>query len=253
MLIILACLFTFGIALLFTMIGLGGGLLYSPFLILYGVSLPLAVSTSLLINGLAGLSASIAYIQKGMVNFRVSMPLIAGSMAGAPFGAQLIGVLPAKLIVGILCLAMLFGAYRMVLSPAQADEDRSPTVGIVRVILAGGGLGFLIGILGSMLGIGGGIFMVPILIFVMRVSTRNAAATSTLISASLSGSGFVSHLALGNFQPQFTIPLGIAGIIGGQIGSRIMIQKISGKTIRRIFAALLVAMAMSLIYKMITG
>jgi len=233
------------------MIGLGGGLLYSPFLILYGVSLPLAVSTSLLINGLAGLSASIAYMQKGMVNFRVSLPLAVGSMAGAPLGAQLIGVLPEKVVVGILSAAMLFGAYRMASSPAQADEDRSHTVREIRVILCGGGLGFLIGILGALLGIGGGIFMVPILIFVMKVSTRNAAATSTLISASLSASGFLSHLILGNFEPRFTIPLAVAGILGGQIGSRIMIQKISGKTIRRIFAVLLSAMAIILIDKMI--
>jgi len=253
MTVIWYCLLTLGIATLFTMIGLGGGLVFSPLFIISGIPMALAVSTSLLINGLAALSASLAYMQKKMVNFKVALPLIVGSITGAPFGARLTAHLNLKIIMGILTVAMLFGAYRMAFSSEVVDEERSTKKYRFRRVAAGAGVGFFVGILGGMLGIGGGIFMVPLLIYVMQVSTRKAAATSTLISASLSISGFITHVSLGNYQLGFTVPVAIAGIIGGQIGSRLMSQKLSGKFIRRLFTIVLGLMSIKMIQKILSG
>ena len=242
-------LLTLGISSLFTMLGLGGGLVLSPFFILSGISLPLAVSTSLLINGAATLSASVAYMQKKMIRFKVALPLLVGSVLGAPWGARLTADLNLRFVLAVLTLAMLFGAYRMAFSHPQVDEDRSDRLGNLRIFAGGVGIGVGVGIVGAMVGIGGGIFMMPVLMLVMHVSTRNAAAASTLLSAALSGSGFLTHLALGNYQLGFTLPMAAAGILGGQIGSRFMIRKISGRTIRRMFAALLLLMSIQLIYR----
>jgi uncharacterized membrane protein YfcA len=70
-----------------TMVGLRGGLIFSPLFVLLDFPKNTAVSASLFLNGIAAASAAYVYIQKKMVVFSVSLPLIITSSLSAPLGA----------------------------------------------------------------------------------------------------------------------------------------------------------------------
>ena len=77
----------FAASLLLTMVGLGGGLIFSPLFILLQFPVHTAVSASLFLNGIAAISAAISYFRKKMVDVKIGLPLIIYSSIFAPLGA----------------------------------------------------------------------------------------------------------------------------------------------------------------------
>ncbi len=80
-----------------TMVGLGGGLVFSPMFVLLGFPVTTAVSASLFLNGIAAFSAAITYFRKKMVDVRTAVPLLLTSTLSAPFGAMLTHVINIRL------------------------------------------------------------------------------------------------------------------------------------------------------------
>lgn len=79
----------FFISLLLTMVGLGGGLIFSPLFVIIGFPKAAAASASLFLNLIAAGSAAYTYARRKMVDFSLSIPLIVSSSAAAPVGARL--------------------------------------------------------------------------------------------------------------------------------------------------------------------
>ena len=84
-----------------TMVGLGGGLIFSPLFVLLKFPVTTAVSASLFLNGIAAVSAAITYFRKRMIDVKVGLPLLVTSTLFAPLGAMItarinIGFLPAS-------------------------------------------------------------------------------------------------------------------------------------------------------------
>src|SRR6056297_3784928 len=79
----------FFISLLLTMVGLGGGLIFSPLFVIIGFPKAAAASASLFLNLIAAGSAAYAYARKKMVDFSLSVPLIVSSSLAAPVGSYL--------------------------------------------------------------------------------------------------------------------------------------------------------------------
>jgi uncharacterized membrane protein YfcA len=77
----------FAAPLVLTMVGLGGGLIFSPLFILLQFPIHTAVSASLFLNGIAAISAAITYFRKKMVDVKIGLPLIISSSLFAPLGA----------------------------------------------------------------------------------------------------------------------------------------------------------------------
>ena len=99
-----------------TMVGLGGGLVFSPLFVLLGFPVTTAVSASLFLNGIAALSAAITYFRKKMVDVKTAVPLLLTSMLAAPFGALLTNAINMRLFSGLLALVILLAAIRMLFS-----------------------------------------------------------------------------------------------------------------------------------------
>ena len=89
-------------SLILTMIGLGGGLIFSPLFVLLGFPTSMAVSASLFLNGIAAASAAFVYIRKKMVDYSVSLPLIVTSILGAPLGAVTTRWIDTRVFIGIM-------------------------------------------------------------------------------------------------------------------------------------------------------
>ena len=97
--------------------------------------------------------------------------------------------------------------------------------------------GFIVGILSSISGLGGGFMIVPLLIFLGR-EAKLAVGTSFVFILVVAISSILSHYRLGNLDIKTGLTLGLGGIIGAQIGPQIL-QHVSEQNFKRIFAVLL--------------
>lgn len=233
------------ISFVLTMVGLGGGLVFAPLFVLLDFPLQTAVCTSLFLNGTAATAAAITYARRRMVDFQAGLPLLLASTAAAPLGALLTARLPVRLFTLILAAVISVAALRMLFSgqPARATEP----IGAARRTVGGAAVGGLIGLAGGLLGIGGGVFIVPLLIYVLRLPPKTAAATSIFVVVFSSFSGFLAHFSLAAIQWRFILLAGVFSFAGGQLGSRIMAERLKGRTVRRLFGGVLVLFVFKLL------
>jgi len=230
-----------------TMIGLGGGLIFSPLFVLLNFPQSMAVSASLFLNGTAAASAAIVYIRKKMVDFSVSVPLIIASSLGAPLGAVATHRLNTRLFLGIMASVVFLAAIRMLFS--KKIEDITARITQLRRMLGGGLIGLLIGFFAGLLGIGGGVFVVPLLIYFLKIPTKTAAASSIFIVCFSSLTGFITHASLGSIDWKFVLLAAFFSFTGGQLGSRIMAERLRGRTIRIMFGILLLLFSAKLFHR----
>jgi uncharacterized membrane protein YfcA len=235
-------------SLVLTMVGLGGGLIFSPLFVLLEYPLTTAVSASLFLNGIAALSASITYFRKKMVDVQTALPLIVTSTLSAPIGALLTSRIDVRLFSAILALVIILAALRMIFSKKINAKEAAP-ISSARRIIGGGAIGLVIGIMAGLLGIGGGVFIVPLLIYGLKIPTKIAAATSIFIVVFSSFSGFIAHISLAATDWKFILVAAIFSFAGGQAGSRIMAERLKGSAVRIIFGLVLLAFSAKLIQK----
>jgi len=235
----------FAASFILTMVGLGGGLIYAPLFILLEFPIHTALSASLFLNGIAALSAAITYYRKRMIDFHIGLPLIVSSTLCAPLGALMSAQIDLGVLKTILAVVMIAAALRMLFvgRPSAAAEPISAK----RRILGGAFIGAAIGFIAGMLGIGGGVFIVPLLIFILKVPAKLAAATSIFIVVFSSFSGFIAHASLAQADWNFILLAAIFSFAGGQLGSRIMSEKLKSATVKKIFGLVLLGFAARLI------
>lgn len=237
------------ISIVFSMLGVGGGLVYVPLFFFLGFPVHIAISTSLLLNGLTTFSAGIIYIKERMVDGKLAVPLIISSGIGAPVGAYTTSYVDIKVILGLVAAMLIFGALRMWFSAKQREQVGE--ISLLRKLFFSLIIGFCIGFISGLLGVGGGMFIVPLLIFALRTPTKIAVATTAFIVVFSSFTGFITHYSIGHFDLTFALPAAVCAVIGGQIGSRIMVKKLSGIMIRRMFGIVLFLLAIKLIHSIL--
>jgi hypothetical protein len=132
---------------------------------------------------------------------------------------------------------------------SPAAEVESTAMNPSTKIIAGIGIGLCIGLMGGLLGIGGGVFVVPLLIYVLKTPTKIAAASSTFIVCFSSLTGFLGYASMERINWWFILPAALASFAGGQAGSRIMSSKLKGKTIRVIFSIILFFLCAKLLHQ----
>ncbi len=237
----------FLISFVLTMVGLGGGLVFSPLFVLLGFAKTEAASTSLFLNLIAAASAAYTYSRNKMVDFSLSTPLIISSSLAAPVGSYLNVHLELRPFLVIMAIVLALAGIRMLLSPAGEIEglDTTPSKKV------GGGIaiGACIGLMGGLLGIGGGVFVVPLLIYVLKTPTKIAAASSTFIVSFSSLTGFVGYASLAGINWGFILPAAAASFAGGRFGAGIMSSRLKGKSIRLIFSLILFGLCAKLLHQ----
>ena len=248
--ILLAVIFL--VSLVLTMVGLGGGLVFSPLFVILGSAKSQAASASLFLNLTAAASAAYAYSRKKMVDFSLSVPLIAASALAAPAGAYLNARIDTKPFLMVMAVVLAMAAVRMLISPALKIEGTF-AIPPNRKITGSIAIGTCIGLMGGLLGIGGGVFVVPLLIYVLKTPTKIAAATSTFIVCFSSLAGFLGYAAVAPINWSFILPAALASLLGGQLGARIMSTRLEAKSIRIIFSLVLFAMCLKLIHRSVFG
>ncbi len=107
--------------------------------------------------------------------------------------------------------------------------------------------GIVVGIGGAFTGLGGGFLLVPYLLF-LGFSSEKAVGTSFLAILAISVSALIAHNKLSNVDYKIGIMLGVGGILGAQIGAR-LVEHVSTAQFKRIFAFVLFGLALYLFFK----
>ncbi len=244
--ILLIIITAFLIALVFSMLGLGGAIIYTPLFFWLGLPLLTAIPMALLLNGITAASASITYLKQRLVITEIAFPIITTSILGALAGSYLAPRVDTRLLIILLSAILFLASIRILFFNSICFASGTTEK---KKILFGACAGFFIGIISSLVGIGGGTFIVPVLL-VIGFETKNAVATSSFIITFISLSGFLGHLGFGEQQMDLKILFyaGAAAFAGAQAGSRVIFRRISGRTINRMFALMLLLVASKLLY-----
>jgi len=235
-----------GVSFLFSMLGLGGALIYLPVLTwagfpVKGVAIPLA----LLLNGLTTLIALVPYFRGRLVDWNGGLGMTVGAFVFAPVGALASGALPVRLLLTLFALAVVAAALRMLLT-ARRPEPKA-LMPLRKRLIIGAVVGILAGFMAGLLGIGGGFIMSPLLMW-MGYETKRAVATSAFAVTFSSFSGFAGHAAQGHFYPGLTVLLAFAVLVGAFTGSHFMARKAKSSRVKQVFAFVLFGIATKLLW-----
>lgn len=228
----------FLVALVYSSVGFGGGSSYLALLAIFGVDLLVMRSTSLLCNITVVAGSVYIFYKAGYLKLRKVLPLILASMPMAFLG----GYVPVdkevfKLILGAtLVLAGLMTWFSPRLRQLDVAINTTTRQNHAMNAAMGAGIGFLSG----MVGIGGGIFLAPLLYLTKWDSPKVIAATSSFFILVNSVFGLGGQMSSPHFQMDwnFALPLMLCVLAGGQIGVRLATKKLPPVYIRRATALL---------------
>jgi len=265
LLLLIQAVLIFGVAFIYSNLGLGGGLLFVP--ILLSTSVPdkdLAVPISLTLTIATATSSVINHHRRGLVDFRLGGVLLAGALLGAVVGTVFtLKVLNQETFEAFFAAVLIvFGVYMVrdwVKNARSVDEDDDSAMTPPRVAATAAattGSGFLSG----SMGIGGGLLNVPLLAYVLGRKTRKAIGTSSLLIIPTAAVGFVAYvvdLALrpGGFAwpAEFVlIPILMPVVfVGAYVGSRWGLETLRTRSVALIFIIVLFIAAAKLVYDLL--
>jgi uncharacterized protein len=240
--------FFFVIAFVYASVGFGGGSSYLAVLALYPLAFQEIRLIALLCNVVVVTGGTLLFIRHGQVDWKKIIPLVLVSVPMAFLGASLrLEQETFFILLGCSLLAAAALLWMQNRLTGRIEETEASPSRYTRDGLLGGSLGLLSG----MVGIGGGIFLAPLLNLIRWDTTRRIAATASLFILVNSVSGIAGQLTQLPATVDFNriLWLGIAVLAGGQLGSRIAIAKFNPLVIRRLTAVLIFVAGIEVLYK----
>ncbi|MBP2447524.1 sulfite exporter TauE/SafE family protein [Rhizobium leguminosarum] len=258
------------------MFGVGGGFLITPLLIFYNIPPIVAVATGANQVVASSISGAITHFRRGTLDVKLGTVLLAGGLSGATVGIWIFSLLRAigqlDLIISLMYVIFLgtVGGLMLLESinamrraarneppaprkpghqhwvhrlPLKVRFKKSKVFLSVIPIVA---LGFAIGILTSIMGVGGGFIMVPAMIYLLRIPTNVVVGTSLFQIIFVTAYTTVVQAAT-NFSVDIVLAfiLMVAGVIGAQYGVRVG-QKLRGEQLRALLGLLVLAVGVRL-------
>jgi len=235
-------------AILYSSVGFGGGSTYLALLLIWGVPYFIFPVIALSCNIIVVSGNCFNYIRAGNLNLRLLIPYLIGSIPLAYIG----GSLPIeKRLFEILLLLVLAAAGALLLLNFKSYDDKEENyikIPIPVSILIGGVLGFISGVVG----IGGGIFLSPILFLIRAGRPKHIVTTASLFILINSVSGIIGQLtknAVINEIPNYWYLL-VAGLIGGQLGNFLNLKIFPTRILALVTAGLVLFVAIRMAYKL---
>ena len=257
--------------------GIGGGFLMTPLLIFVGIPPTVAVASEANQILASSISGGMAHFQKRGVDIRMGCVLLAGGLLGSAVGVQLYAVMREigqidlmislcyVVFLGVIGLLMMIESIRAIHArqigrhiPARRPGQHNWIHGlpfkmrfkvshlytsIIPPIL----IGFFVGILAAIMGVGGGFIMVPAMIYLLRMPTNVVIGTSLFQIIFVSAAVTIMHAAKNQtVDVVLATILIIGGVMGAQIGARIG-QKLRGEQLRALLALIVLGVGLKML------
>jgi uncharacterized membrane protein YfcA len=245
--ILIAGLLVFLFTTVLTIAGVGAAFIIIPTFYWLGVPLTEAMAIALLLNSISMSFASVNYIRYRLVVFKTAIPIILLAVIFSPLGAYSTQFFPNNVLILIFVLFLIFaGSMMLFYMPKKREEAVSPqkerSVGI--------GVGVGAGYLGGLLGVGGGNFIVPVLIW-LGFDPKKASATTAFIVIFSSLSGFFGHAVIGNINLNLLLFSAVGSVAGALVGSWLMQKKLKAEQVKKIIGIVLYAIALKMAWGLI--
>ncbi|MBX5181631.1 MULTISPECIES: sulfite exporter TauE/SafE family protein [unclassified Rhizobium] len=258
------------------MFGVGGGFLITPLLIFYNIPPIVAVATGANQVVASSISGAITHFRRGTLDVKLGTVLLVGGLSGATVGIWIFSLLRAigqlDLIISLMYVIFLGTVGGLMLLEsinamrrAAGNEPPAPRkpghqhwvhrlplkvrfkkskvfLSVIPIVA----LGFAIGILTSIMGVGGGFIMVPAMIYLLRIPTNVVVGTSLFQIIFVTAYTTIVQAAT-NFSVDIVLAfiLMVAGVIGAQYGVRVG-QKLRGEQLRALLGLLVLAVGVRL-------
>jgi uncharacterized membrane protein YfcA len=230
----------FVVAVLYSSVGHGGASGYLAVMALLAVTPDVTRPAALILNLFVALIAFVQFYRAGHFDWKIFLSFAAGSIPLAFVGGMI--HLPTTVYKIILGGCLFLAAIRLSLNLKSETETRAPQIWVCLLI------GAILGFISGLVGVGGGIFLTPILLLMNWTETKKAAGISALFILVNSISGL-----LGNYAQVLKLPAAvyvwiIAAIIGGIIGSTLGSYRFNSLVLRRVLAVGLTIAGAKLIF-----
>ncbi len=258
---VIACVAVFALAVPFSMVGQGGGSTYVPILLMTGMGMHEASTTSLFVIMLASIAATLVFGRKKTVDWKLLFAIVPFAILGS-FAGGYIAQWVSSIALKVIFIAVLGVAAFFMLRPAVEGKrpDFMPpwycwdrTCGEHKYQIAMGVLipaTAVVGFIAGLIGVGGGLFLLPMLVLLFGCPTRIAIGISSTYVGITALPGFIGHLLGGDpFNVWAALPLAVAAFAGASLGPVISL-KISVPKLRIILAIVLIAMAVWMLIKL---
>jgi len=243
----IAALITFIFTTLLTIAGVGAAFILIPVFIALGIDLHIAMATALLLNSIAMVFASYRFIKNKLVLWKVAIPILIVATALSPVGAYVSVGLNREVLLWLFVAFLLFAAVMMLFYKSkQKDVESSKT----KQITYGVSVGAFAGFLGGLLGVGGGNFIVPVLVW-LGYNPKKASATTSFIVIFSSFSGFLGHATVGNISATLLGLTAVGSALGAIIGAWLMTEKLKREQVKLIIGIVLLGIAAKMIWNLL--
>lgn len=239
--------FFFLTALVYSSAGFGGGSTYLALLALFNFPYLLMPKVALLCNLVVVSGGVYHHIKTNHFSFRPVFPFIITSIPFAYWGGSIL--ISKRVFLFLLALSLAVAGGRLLFLKEPPKEKTKPSWKMAMCI--GLPLGALLGFVSGMIGIGGGIFLAPVLYFLGWGTGHQIAAGASFFILVNSLFGLMGHLNKGLLLSsnellsgnEWILPLVLAVFVGGQIGSRLSVGRISVSHLQRITALLILSVS----------
>ncbi len=262
------------------LLGVGGGFLLTPLLIFSGIPSSVAVATTASHITASSMSGALAQWRKRALDIKMAAIMTSGGLAGTGFGVWLFGILRRSgqmdlvvsasyvVLLGVIGALMLreswssLRASQGVKVPAAKRVEhvwihgwplkaRFPASRLYISVIPPAAIGFAVGMLSAILGVGGGFIVVPAMIYLLRMPTNVVIGTSLLqiivVAAATTVLQAVNNHAVDAMLAVFLIA---GGVIGAQFGVR-MSARLRGEELRLLLALVVIVVAIRLFYGLV--
>ena len=234
----------FTVAILYSSVGFGGGSSYLAILALTGIAFTQIRATALLCNIVVVLGNVFLYQKQNQLNWKKIVPLVLLSVPFAFLGGYL--KISQKFFFILLGITLFVAALTMWFSKKISSSENQQT-NPIKNSFYGGFIGFISG----MVGIGGGIFLAPLLHLINWDTPKRIAATASFFILINSISGLLGQVSNPNFVIDYhlTSILLVTVFIGGQIGSRLSMNYFTPIQLKKATAILIVFVSLRILWK----
>jgi uncharacterized membrane protein YfcA len=233
-----------------SMVGLGGGFIVVPALrLFFGLGPGEAAGTSLALVVANSASGAFTYLMAKRVHVKIGLLLAAGGLPGSILGALVVTRIPAQTWDWLLAIFLMAVAVNMVINRARAAE-RPEAIDITQTkvmsLRVAAVAGFLTGFVSSLFGVGGGVIVVPSLLYFSTLPAHAISATSHFAIFLTSPVGLITHALQGNIRLTYVVPLVLGGLCGGPIGARLSLR-LNATVLTTLVAAAMALASISLV------